>query len=160
MRHIPNSRWMKLALCSAQWGIKRSAGGPFGAVIVYKGRALSVAHNTVLKKNDPTCHAEINAIREASRKLKTFDLRHCVIYSTTEPCPMCFAAIHWARIPLVVYGTGIRDVARRGFNELFISNQRMKQIGKSKVRVKPDFMKEECLRLLEDWDQKAGKKTY
>ena len=95
---------MKLALCSAQWGIKRSAGGPFGAVIVYKGRALSVAHNTVLKKNDPTCHAEINAIREASRKLKTFDLRHCVIYSTTEPCPMCFAAIHWARIPLVVYG--------------------------------------------------------
>ena len=151
---------MKLAICSAQKGIKKFAGGPFGAVVVYKGRAVSVACNTVLKKNDPTCHAEMNAIREASRKLRTFNQRNCVIYSTTEPCPMCFAAIHWARIPLVIYGTGICDVARRGFNELFISNERMKKIGKSKVRIKPGFMKKECLQLLTDWDQKAGKKTY
>ena len=86
-------KWMKKAIRSAYLGMKKSAGGPFGACIVHKGKAIAAAYNTVLRSQDATCHAEINAIRTASRELKTFDLSGCAIYSTTEPCPMCFAAL-------------------------------------------------------------------
>jgi len=89
--------YMLLAIAKARKNFKSLAGGPFGACIVRHGKLLSVARNTVLKE-DATCHAEINAIRQASKKLKSFDLSGCVVYSTTEPCPMCFSAIHWARM--------------------------------------------------------------
>jgi tRNA(Arg) A34 adenosine deaminase TadA len=153
-------KWMELAISSARAGIRKSEGGPFGAVIVRGYQVIAVSHNTVLKENDATCHAEVSAIRMASRKLKRFDLSDCVIYSTTEPCPMCFAAIHWARIGKVFFGTKIRDVQRRGFHELSIPNRIMKRVGKSPVLLKSGFMRKECLALLEAWDRKADKKTY
>src|SRR5205823_4373455 len=105
----------------------------FGAVIVLKGKILAATSNTVLKSQDPTRHAEINAIRVAARKLKRFSLHDCEIVSTTEPCPMCFSAIHWARIRRVVYSTTVSDVKRLGFNELTISNPQLKKWGKSPV---------------------------
>ncbi|OGX12652.1 MAG: hypothetical protein A2351_02225 [Omnitrophica bacterium RIFOXYB12_FULL_50_7] len=151
---------MALAIQSARKGIKKSAGGPFGAVIVCGGRVIAVAHNKVLQKRDATCHAEVNAIRLASRKLKRFDLSDCVIYSTTEPCPMCFSAIHWAQIGKVIFGTNIADVQKRGFHELSISSRKMKREGKSPVSLKAGFMKKECLALLVEWDQKENKKVY
>ncbi|MBI4711391.1 MAG: nucleoside deaminase [Candidatus Omnitrophica bacterium] len=151
---------MELAIRSAREGSKRSEGGPFGAVIVRGNQRIAVAHNTVLKDRDATCHAEIHAIRSASRKLKRFDLSDCVIYSTTEPCPMCFSAIHWARIAKVFFGTSIVDVQKRGFHELSISSRKMKSEGKSPVFLKAGFMKKECLALLADWDQKEDKKVY
>jgi tRNA(Arg) A34 adenosine deaminase TadA len=151
---------MKLAIRSAREGIKRSEGGPFGVVIVRGSQRIAVAHNTVLKDHDATCHAEVNAIRLASRKLKRFDLSDCVIYSTTEPCPMCFSAIHWARIAKVFFGTNIADVKKRGFHELSVSSRRMKRKGHSPVFLQAGFMKKECLALLADWDRKADKKTY
>ena len=151
---------MKLALKSARQGIRRLEGGPFGAAILREGRPVAVAHNQVLKNNDVTCHAEINAIRVASRKLKRFDLSDCTIYSTTEPCPMCFSAIHWARIRQVVYGTNIKDVQKRGFNELSITNRTMKREGKSSVSSHSGFMKKECLALLSEWDRKENKQIY
>jgi tRNA(Arg) A34 adenosine deaminase TadA len=114
----------------------------------------------VLKKNDATCHAEVNAIRLASRKLKRFDLSDCVIYSTTEPCPMCFSAIHWARIAKVIFGTRITDVQKRGFHELSIPSGKMKREGKSPVSFRASFMKKECLALLEEWDRKEDKEVY
>jgi tRNA(Arg) A34 adenosine deaminase TadA len=156
----PQKKWMELALRSASQGIKKSEGGPFGAVIVRGGRAIAVAHNTVLKNKDATCHAEVNAIRIASQKLKRFDLSDCVIYSTTEPCPMCFSAIHWARIARVVFGTSIADVAKRGFNELSISGKKMKREGKSPVSLRVGFMRKECLELLKAWDRNVDKRTY
>ncbi|MDD8016577.1 MAG: nucleoside deaminase, partial [Acidobacteriota bacterium] len=88
---------MRLALREARKNLRTLAGGPFGACIVKDGRVVATARNTVLK-NDSTAHAEVNAIRKACRKLDTFDLSGCEIYSTAEPCPMCFSAIHWARI--------------------------------------------------------------
>ena len=126
MKPVLQKKGMKLAIRSVRQGIGRSEGGPFGAVIVRGGQAIAVAHNTVLKDRDATCHAEVNAIRIASRKLKRFDLSDCIIYSTTEPCPMCFSAIHWARIKKIVYGTTTADAARIGFNELRIADALLK----------------------------------
>ncbi len=160
MNTRPKKKWMALAIKSARKGMEKPAGGPFGAVIVCGRRVIAVTHNTVLKNHDATCHAEVNAIRLASRKLKRFDLSDCVIYSTTEPCPMCFSAIHWARIAKVIFGTSIADVQKRGFHELSIPSRKMKREGKSPVSLKAGFMKKECLALLEDWDQKENKKVY
>ncbi|MBI4970489.1 MAG: nucleoside deaminase [Candidatus Omnitrophica bacterium] len=151
---------MRAAIRSAQTGMSCREGGPFGAAIVKSGRLIAVAHNTVLKNQDATAHAEINAIRIASRKLKSFSLKGCVIYSTTEPCPMCFAAIHWARIDRIIFGTQIHDVQKRGFNELSIPAVRMKKSGKSPVKITSGFMREECLELLQRWDGLDRKRLY
>lgn len=153
-------KFMTLAIQSAEKGIRRGEGGPFGAAIVKSGKIIAVAHNTVLKNQDATCHSEVNAIRIASKKLRKFDLKGCVIYSTNEPCPMCFAAIHWARIGRVVFGTRISDVKKRGFNELSIPSARMKKAGKSPVKITAGFMKKECLDLLKQWDKMTEKQLY
>jgi tRNA(Arg) A34 adenosine deaminase TadA len=151
---------MEFAIRTACEGIKKSEGGPFGAVIVRGDQWIASAHNTVLKDHDATCHAEVNAIRRASKKLKRFDLSDCVIYSTTEPCSMCFSAIHWARISKVVFGTRIADVAKRGFNELAVSNRTLKRIGGSPVKLRGGFMRQECRELLSDWGRKEDKDVY
>ena len=135
-------------------------GGPFGACIMKNGKVIAAAYNTVLRNRDATCHAEINAIRQASKKLKTHFLDGTVIYSTTEPCPMCFAAIHWARIPRVVFGTAIADVKRRGFNELSIPNSKLKKLGRSPVRISRGCLRRECAALLKEWDRLETKRTY
>jgi tRNA(Arg) A34 adenosine deaminase TadA len=160
MNSLPRKQGMLLAIKSARRGMKKLAGGPFGAAIVRGTRVIALAHNTVLKDRDATCHAEVNAIRMASRKLKRFDLSDCVIYSTTEPCPMCFSAIHWSRIAKVICGTSIPDVQKRGFHELSIPSKKMKCEGKSPVSLKAGFMKKECLALLAEWDRKENKKVY
>lgn len=152
--------FMGRAVRSALAGIRRGDGGPFGAAIVREGRVIAVARNTVLRSQDPTCHAEVKAIRAASRKLRRFDLSGCDIYSTTEPCPMCFAAIHWARIGRLVYGTRIGDVLRRGFNELSIPAARMKSLGKSCMRIEAGFMQPECEKLLAEWDRLPHREVY
>ena len=160
MKYLLRKKWMELAIQSAQEGIRRSEGGPFGVAIVRGDQLIAVAHNRVLKTQDATCHAEVNAIRSASEKLKRFDLSDCVIYSTTEPCPMCFSAIHWARISKVIFGTKIADVQKRGFHELSIPSRKMKREGKSPVVLKAGFMKKECLALLAEWDRKEDKQVY
>lgn len=151
---------MRMAILSAVSGIQKSEGGPFGACLVKNGKVIALAHNEVLKRKDSTCHAEINAIRVASKKLRSYDLSGCVIYSTTEPCPMCFSAIHWACIDQVLYGTSIKDVQKRGFNELSIPSQLMKKAGRSKVKITAGFGRKECERLLKAWDALPQKKTY
>jgi guanine deaminase len=155
----PGEPFMTRAIREARRNLARPDGGPFGAVIVKDGRILAAARNTVLR-DDATCHAEVNAIRKASKKLGTFDLSGCEIYSTTEPCPMCFGAIHWARIDTVYYGTGIRDAAAAGFHELRISNEKMKAFGKSRVRLVPGFMRTDCLTLFAAWSALADRAEY
>jgi len=150
---------MRAALIEARKNLVVFDGGPFGACVVKNGRLISVGRNTVLK-NDATCHAEINAIRAASKKLKTYNLSGCVIYSTTEPCPMCFSAIHWARIDTVVFGTTIADVGKRGFNELKISASSLNRLGKAGIKIIPCFLRDECLSLLIDWDSLPEKQLY
>jgi len=153
-------KFMQQAIKSAEEGIRKSEGGPFGACIVKKGKVVGVAHNSVLKEQDPTCHAEINAIKKAARKLKKHNLSGSVIYSTTEPCPMCFSAIHWARIDKVIYGTSIQDVKKRGFNELQVPIAKMKRLGKSKIKIKAKFMRKNCQNLLKQWDKSPKKQVY
>jgi len=152
--------FMKRAIDSATSGIKKLEGGPFGACIVLKGKVIAVAHNTVLQEKNPICHAEINAITKAVKKLKSPFLEDCVIYSTTEPCPMCFSAIHWAKIKKVIYGTRISDVKRRGFNELQLPARKIKILANSPVQLKASFMRKECLDLLITWDNLDNKQVY
>lgn len=124
----PSKRYMELAIGFAERGIRRG-NSPFGSCIVKGDRAVAAAHNAVLTKKDATDHAEMNAIRLACRRLRSHELDGCVIYSTTEPCPMCFSAIHWAKIGAIVYGTRIADVKKLGFSELTVSDRHMKREG-------------------------------
>ncbi len=99
----------------AQKGAENGEGGPFGAVVVQDGQVVGAAYNRVLATNDPTAHAEILAIREACRRRGTFHLEGCVVYTTCEPCPMCLAALHWARVDRVYYAQTRDDAASIGF---------------------------------------------
>ncbi|MGD2279191.1 MAG: nucleoside deaminase [Candidatus Omnitrophota bacterium] len=153
-------KFMIKAIEEARSGSSVGDGGPFGVVIAKDGEALASAHNTVLADNDPTRHAEIKAISAASRKLGNYDLSGCDIYSTTEPCPMCFGAIHWARIDRLFYGTGIEDVKKLGFNELAIPAARMKKIGSSPLEIRGGFMREECEELLRFWENLPDRRVY
>ena len=111
------NKYMRMALNEARKGIKAGHGGPFGAVIVKDDVVIAKGHNQVVKNNDPTCHGEIMAIHKACKKLGTFDLSGCEIYTTGEPCPMCMAAILWANIDKVFYGCNILDTEEIGFRD-------------------------------------------
>lgn len=152
--------FMQRAIDMARSGCKAGFGGPFGACIVKNNKVVAASCNTVLKDSDPTAHAEINAIRKTAKILKTHDLSGCDIYSTTEPCPMCFAAIHWAKIKNIVYGTKISDVSKRGFNELNISTNTMRKNGNVAMNITGNFMRKQCQELLKFWDNLFFKKTY
>lgn len=108
---------MTQALLEALEGMERGDGGPFGAVIVRNNEIIASAHNQVLTTNDPTAHAEINAIRKASETLQTHDLSDCILYTSCYPCPMCMGAIFWARIPTVYYASTMDDAAEGGFDD-------------------------------------------
>lgn len=114
---------MQLAIDTALDNIKSNNGGPFGAVIVKDGVLIAKSPNTVTSSNDPTAHAEINAIRLACKELKTFDLSGCEIYSSCEPCPMCLSAIYWARISKVYYAADRFNAQKAGFDDSFIYNE-------------------------------------
>lgn len=118
-----NKKFMQLAIDTALDNIKSNNGGPFGAVIVKDGVLIAKSPNTVTSSNDPTAHAEINAIRLACKELKTFDLSGCEIYSSCEPCPMCLSAIYWARIYKVYYAADRFNAQKAGFDDSFIYNE-------------------------------------
>jgi len=160
LRKMPEEKFMSGAIKEAYQGIKSGDGGPFGVVIIKGVELIAKSHNTVIGDNDPTHHAEINAISTASKILGAYDLSGCTLYSTTEPCPMCFSAIHWARIDKVVYGTKIEDVKDLGFNELSIPALKMKTEGGSEVEIEEGFMFAECVKLLRFWEALPDKCTY
>ena len=116
------NKYMQIANNEAKKNQKEKfkSGGPFGAVIVKEGKIIAKAHNTVLKDKDPTAHAEINAIKKASQKLKTHDLTGCILYTTCYPCPMCMSAIIWANINTIYYGNTKEDAANIGYKDDFI----------------------------------------
>lgn len=152
--------YQNIAIKEARKNLKNMDGGPFGACIVKDNKILAKARNTVLSKNDSTCHAEINAIRIASKKAGNFDLTGATIYSTTEPCPMCFSAIHWSRISKIFYGTSTSDAKKIGFNELDITDKKLKKLGKSRVKITGKLMFKECKKLLVDWYKLPNKILY
>jgi len=154
-----HEKFMGEALAAARAGVE-SGQTPFGACIVKDGQVVVCAHNVVWATCDITAHAEVNAIRQACRKLGTIDLTGCVIYSTTEPCPMCFSAIHWARIEKIYYGADIKDAQEVGFNEITICNRDMKESGGSQVEVQGGILAGECRMLYKEWVRRYDKKTY
>ena len=116
------NEYMNLAVKEAEYGVNNKEGGPFGAVIIKNNEIVASSHNTVLLDNDPTAHAEVNTIRKACKKLNTYDLSDCILYTTSEPCPMCASAIIWSNIKTIYYGTNRKDVANIGFRDDFIYN--------------------------------------
>jgi guanine deaminase len=156
---MPNAELMRHALARAREGV--AAGQtPFGALIARGDRVVACEHNAVWAATDSTAHAEVQAIRAACRALGTVDLSGCTVYSTCEPCPMCFAAIHWAHISTIVYGASIADAKMLGFSELTISNSKMKALGGSPVEIVEHSQREECLALFTEWTARADRRTY
>ncbi|MGL5194007.1 MAG: nucleoside deaminase [Chroococcales cyanobacterium] len=145
-----DQHFMRLAIAKAREGIHQGD-NPFGACIVKAGEVVSCEHNIVLSSLDPSAHAEVYAIRQAARKLNTVDLSGCVIYTTCEPCPMCFTACHWAGLDKIVFGTRIKDASETGFNELHISAHDMKQLGQCSLKIVGDFLREESLAIFHEW---------
>ncbi len=154
-----HEEYMRLAIAKAQEGITKGQ-TPFGACIVREGKVLSCTHNTVWEETDITAHAEICAIREACQSVRSVHLEGSVIFSTCEPCPMCFSACHWARIGTIVYGARITDAKAAGFHELAISNDQMKETSGSPLNVISDFLRQECIVLFDVWSQQENKKAY
>lgn len=152
-----DKEFMQLAIDEARKGIKKGQ-TPFGACIVCKGKVVALSHNTVFRDRDITEHAEINAIKKGCRNTKKINLDNCAIYSTTEPCPMCFTAIHWAHITRIVFGATISDSSRYGFNELKVSDKFLAAHQKRKIRITEKFMRKECLELFKEWKANKGKK--
>jgi tRNA(Arg) A34 adenosine deaminase TadA len=151
--------YMQAAIDKAREGIAQDQ-SPFGAAIFRGGRLICAAHNTVVRDNDPTAHAEINAIRQAAQALQTIALSGCELFTTCEPCPMCLAAIHWAKLDRVVYGASIADATWAGFSELNIPAKQMAQLGGSPVRVENGLLVAECCRLFNEWRQNPKRRTY
>lgn len=150
---------MKRAIELSRKNMHRNAGGPFGAVVVYKGKIIGEGWNKVTSINDPTAHAEVEAIRQACKKLKSFDLAGAVIYTSCEPCPMCLAAIYWARIQKIYYANTRQDASAIQFDDDFIYKEIPKKISKRKIKMS-QIMHAEALVVFKEWEDKIDKVTY
>ncbi len=139
--------------------MRRNFGGPFGAVVVRKGKIVGRGWNQVTSTNDPTAHAEICAIRDACRRLRTFQLGDCELYTSCEPCPMCLSAIYWARLQRVCYGNTRKDAARIGFDDDFIYREVAAPIRRRKIPMK-QLLRKEALTAFEEWQTKMDKIRY
>ena len=137
----------------------RNGGGPFGAIITKDGKVVSSGVNRVTQNNDPTAHAEISAIRKAARKLGTFDLSGCEIYTSCEPCPMCLSAIYWSHLDTIYYGNTKVDAKNIGFDDSFIYDELSLQPNDRKVGMK-QLLPEEAIQAFENWTNKADKVKY
>ncbi len=152
---------MEQAIDAARAGIAAGQ-SPFGAVIVRSndGGLVAATHNTVWMTVDPTAHAEVNCLRAAASELKTIDLSGHTMYSTCEPCPMCLAAIHWAKIDRVVFGATIDDAASAGFKELRVAAQTLAELGRSPLIVESGLLQTECARLFDEWHAAGRCQAY
>ncbi|MGN1227986.1 MAG: nucleoside deaminase [Christensenellales bacterium] len=147
--------FMKEAVERALKTSSQNEGGPFGAVIVKDNEIIAIASNSVLKDNDPTAHAEINAIRQACKKLNTYDLTGCILYTTCEPCPMCLSAIIWSNIKKVYYGCTADDANSIGFRDDYIYNFIKTNCQNIDVLELNQMQRDECLKLFKAYEGKT-----
>ena len=147
------------AIKLAEENVKSGNGGPFGAVIVKNGEIIATGVNTVTTTNDPTAHAEVNAIRNACKELDSFQLDDCEIYSSCEPCPMCLGAIYWSRSKKLFFAADKNDAAEAGFDDSFIYDEIELPHNKRKI---PNIQisREEALKAFKDWENKEDKIEY
>ena len=155
----PNSQFIQEAIALSLHSVRSGKGGPFGAVIVKDGEIIAKAHNQVTSTNDPTAHAEIVAIREACQVLQTFQLTGCELYTSCEPCPMCFGAIYWARLDRVYYANTKADTAQIGFDDQFIYDELELPIG-DRLLPMIQLMRDEALAAFQEWADKTDKVEY
>lgn len=150
--------FMREAIRLADESVK-NGGGPFGAVIVKDGEIIAGGSNSVTIDNDPTAHAEVNTIRQACRKLGTFDLSDCVIYTSCEPCPMCLGAIYWARIKRIYFGNTKKDAAAIDFADDFIYRELELHVEKRSVPL-ISLLRDEAIKTFRAWKEKEDKVEY
>jgi tRNA(Arg) A34 adenosine deaminase TadA len=153
-----DKKFMHKAIALSIENIKKG-GGPFGAVIVKDNRIIATGTNHVTLHNDPTAHAEVIAIRKACKKLGTFDLSGCEIYSSCEPCPMCLSAIYWAHIDQLYYGNTKADAGNIDFDDSFIYDE-IAQAPENRKLKSSQLLAEEAILAFENWSKKADKTSY
>lgn len=139
--------------------MRSNTGGPFGAVVVKDGKIIARGFNRVLETNDPTAHAEVVAIREACKVLNDYQLTGCSIYTSCEPCPMCLAAIYWARPDRVFFGNTKKDAAEIEFDDQFIYDEIERAFPERKIPMK-QLLREEALKAFEEWYSKVDRRKY
>ncbi|HLS30793.1 MAG TPA: nucleoside deaminase [Flavobacteriaceae bacterium] len=154
-----DQKFMRRAIEIAREGMENNSGGPFGAVVVKDGEIIAESCNQVTSTNDPTAHAEIAAIRKACEKLNTFQLEDCVIYTSCEPCPMCFGAIYWARPKAVFYGCTKEDAAEIDFDDDFIYEELDKSIDNRNIKFH-NLLREESKQVFTNWKNKTDRIDY
>jgi tRNA(Arg) A34 adenosine deaminase TadA len=152
-------KFMKAAIKLSLQKMKDRSGGPFGCVIVQNGKIIAKGWNQVTSKNDPTNHAEIVAIRNACKKIKTFQLTDCEMYTSCEPCPMCLGAIYWARPAKVYFANNKKDATKIGFDDSFIYEEILKDFKNRKIPFE-QIMRKEALVAFEEWQKKEDKIKY
>ena len=149
--------YMKEAIKEAYEGINNGHGGPFGCVIVKDGRIIGKGHNRVVLKQDPTCHGEMEAIRDACSNTGSFDLSGCILYTTAEPCPMCLGATLWANIKEVRYGCNVKDTDEIGFrDDIFYKFLD----GENDILNIEELGRKECKELFKDYSNIEDKQNY
>lgn len=151
--------FMGKAISLAMANVVNLKGGPFGAVIVKDGKIVGNGSNQVTVINDPTAHAEIMAIRDATKNLNTFDLTGCEIYSSCEPCPMCLGAIYWARLDKLFYASTKDDAAAANFDDSYIYKEFA--LKKDERNLHPiQMMRDEAVKVFEEWIKSENKIAY
>ncbi|AYA36678.1 nucleoside deaminase [Hymenobacter oligotrophus] len=155
----PNPEFMREAIRLSIEKMQAGHGGPFGAVIVKDGRIIARGFNQVTSTNDPTCHAEVDAIRKACKELGTFQLDGCDLYTSCEPCPMCLGAIYWARPRRVFYGNTKQDAAAIGFDDQFIYDEIEKPLSDRQIPME-QMLPNEAIAGFQAWEKHESRTDY
>lgn len=158
-RESKHLQFLRRASELARFAVETGTGGPFGAIVVRDGIIVGEGSNRVTSSNDPTAHAEVEAIREACRNLQTFQLEGCIVYSSCEPCPMCMGALYWARPDALYYSAGRLDAAEAGFDDAFIYDEFALPENKRKLKVRRIPL-DEALTVFNFWREKEQKIRY
>jgi len=154
-----HEKFMDEAIKLAVDGVMADDGGPFGAIVVKDGKIVGRGNNLVTSINDPTAHAEIMAIRDACKNLNTFQLSGCVLYTSCEPCPMCFGAIYWARLDKVYYSANRHLASSHGFDDSFIYDEVNLPFNRRRIPFIP-VSSEKGIVPFREWDKKEYKIKY
>jgi len=151
--------FMRRAIDLSREKMRENQGGPFGAIIVQGSKIIAEGWNHVTSSNDPTAHAEITAIRSAAKALNNFSLQGCEIYSSCEPCPMCLAAIYWARIDRIYYANTREDASAIGFDDDFLYRE-LALPEENRAKKSSRLLSAEAWMVFEEWEKKDGKVPY
>jgi tRNA(Arg) A34 adenosine deaminase TadA len=151
--------FMLEAITLAKTNLEHHNGGPFGAVVVKDGKIIGRGFNTVVSTNDPSAHAEVNAIRDACRNLGTYQLDNCEIYSSCEPCPMCLGAIYWSRIGKIYYAANRKHAMEAGFDDSFIYDE-ISLLPSDRTIPATKLMEEEAKKVFKNWIEQENNIDY